>query len=95
MKLGYNPDDETPAKEKGKILSPTPVVAESSHRRQSSDAERLGMQMGRLGFGQTAGGAPAKAQTKNTGGFGSVGPIKAAAEGERNLVFYDVKPLLI
>ncbi|KAL0638432.1 ADP-ribosylation factor GTPase activating protein, ER-Golgi transport [Maublancomyces gigas] len=82
VKLGYNPDDETPAKEKGKILSPTPVVAESSHRRQSSDAERLGMQMGRLGFGQTAGGAPAKAQPKNTGGFGSVGPIKAAAEDE-------------
>lgn len=95
-KLGYNPDDEeAPAKEKGKILSPTPVAAESSHRRQSSDAERLGMQMGRLGFGQTAGGAPAKTQVKNTGGFGSVGPIRAAAEGKSNPSFYGVKSLLI
>lgn len=85
MKLGYNPDDgEAPTKEKGKILSPKPVVAESSHRRQSSDAERLGLQMGRLGFGQTAGSASAKVPAKNTGGFGSVGPIRAAAEGKLN-----------
>lgn len=53
------------------------------------------MQMGRLGFGQTAGGAPAKTQVKNTGGFGSVGPIRAAAEGKSNPPFYGVKPLLI
>lgn len=79
-KLGYNPDDEVP-KEKGKVLSPAPAAVESSHRRQSSDTERLGLQMGRLGFGQTAGAAPAKTQAKNFGGFGSVGPIKAAAEG--------------
>lgn len=40
--------------------------------------------MARLGFGQIGGpkssaAAPAK---KNTGGFGSVGPVKAAPEGK-------------
>lgn len=37
--------------------------------------------MGRLGFGQTAGTAAAKPAAKNMGGFGSVGPVRAATEG--------------
>lgn len=79
-KLGYNPDDEV-KDTKATPLSPVPAVSTTSHQRQSSDTERLGLQMGRLGFGQTAGAAAAKPAAKNMGGFGSVGPVKAAVEG--------------
>ncbi|KAL2024522.1 hypothetical protein VTK56DRAFT_7565 [Thermocarpiscus australiensis] len=65
------------------ILSPTPVSPArksygSSHTREKSAAEveRLGMGIGRLGFGQV--GKPAAAQ-KSAGGFGSIGPIKKTA----------------
>jgi ADP-ribosylation factor GTPase-activating protein 2/3 len=68
------------------IISPTPVSPArggygSSHSREKSAAEveRLGMGIGRLGFGQV--GKPAAAQ-KSAGGFGSVGPIKASTEGK-------------
>ena len=92
-KLGYDPDAEEeqtkePSGAAATILSPTPVspsASTSSHTRQKSNAEveRLGMGMGRLGFGQIGGGKPAQSQAakKNAGGFGSVGPVKAAAEG--------------
>ncbi|CAM1511525.1 Fc.00g090380.m01.CDS01 [Cosmosporella sp. VM-42] len=90
-KLGYDPDAEEEktksAAASAAILSPTPVSPSrgnvSSHTRQRSDAEveRLGMGVGRLGFGQI-GGAKAAAAKKNAGGFGSVGPVKAAPEDE-------------
>lgn len=90
-KLGYDPDaeDEVDAKKatdsKTTILSPTPISPTQSgygsgHTRQKSSAEveRLGMGIARLGFGQVGGAKPAT--QKAGGGFGSVGPIKAAPE---------------
>ncbi|KAL7922296.1 hypothetical protein ACQKWADRAFT_293060 [Trichoderma austrokoningii] len=93
-KLGYDPEAEeeqatksSAASSAAAIISPTPISpAPSSHTRQKSNAEmeRLGMGMGRLGFGQI-GGAKAAASSssssakKNAGGFGSVGPVKATA----------------
>lgn len=78
--------------ESNPILSPTPVsgasrggYGSSSHSREksASELERLGMGVARLGFGQIGGNkAAAPAAKKNAGGFGSVGPIKAAAEGK-------------
>jgi len=71
-----------------KILSPTAVSpgragfgATQGRERTNSELERLGMGMGRLGFGQVGGGKPAAAQ-KKMGGFGSVGPIKATQEDD-------------
>ncbi|TVY16953.1 ADP-ribosylation factor GTPase-activating protein glo3 [Lachnellula arida] len=71
-----------------KIASPTPVSpartgygSGKQHERSSSEVERLGMGMGRLGFGQIGGGKAAAAP-KKMGGFGSVGPIKATQEGQ-------------
>ncbi|KAK3903279.1 hypothetical protein C8A05DRAFT_32999 [Staphylotrichum tortipilum] len=93
-KLGYDPnaEEEAPKKAAGKsdagaaIISPTPISPArgsygSSHSREKSAAEveRLGMGMGRLGFGQV--GKPAVA-AKSAGGFGSVGPIKASAQDD-------------
>lgn len=91
-KLGYDPEAEEEA-DKAKVIKPEPSLASpavpkgdygsSSHTRQKSETERLGMGMQRLGFGQVGGGnnkaAPAK---KAATGFGSVGPIKAAAEDQ-------------
>lgn len=96
-KLGYDPEAEEAESKKAtvtkteaaNIASPTPVSPRgygSGHSREKSAAEveRLGMGFGRLGFGQVGGGKPAAAPAakKNAGGFGSVGPVKAAAEGE-------------
>ena len=71
-----------------KIASPTPVGpgrpgygSVQSRDRTNSELERLGMGMGRLGFGQVGGTKVAAAQ-KKVGGFGSVGPIKATQEGK-------------
>jgi ADP-ribosylation factor GTPase-activating protein 2/3 len=71
-----------------KIASPTPVSpgragysAAQGRERTNSELERLGMGIGRLGFGQVGGGKPAAAQ-KKMGGFGSVGPIKATQEDD-------------
>lgn len=73
------------------ILSPTPVSPTSarggygsaSHTREksASEMERLGMGIGRLGFGQVGANKAAAGAKKSAGGFGSVGPIKAAPEG--------------
>lgn len=93
-KLGYDPEaeEEKSAKDIGSggaaIISPTPVSPSrnvASHSRQKSDAEmeRLGMGVARLGFGQVGGNRAAAAKKKNAGGFGSVGPVKAAVEGRR------------
>lgn len=95
-KLGYDPDAEeeqaTATSGAGAaIISPTPVSpaqASSSHSRQKSNAEveRLGMSVARLGFGQVGGPkAAAAAETKkNSGGFGSVGPVKAPVDDSDN-----------
>ncbi|KAK4081782.1 uncharacterized protein Triagg1_2523 [Trichoderma aggressivum f. europaeum] len=93
-KLGYDPEAEeeqatkSSAASSAAIISPTPISpASSSHTRQKSNAEmeRLGMGMGRLGFGQIGGAkaaASASSAKKNAGGFGSVGPVKASAADE-------------
>jgi ADP-ribosylation factor GTPase-activating protein 2/3 len=71
------------------IIAPTPISPpqtgygnKQQHQRSPSEIERLGMGMGRLGFGQvgrtqSASSAPAPKKL----GFGSVGNAKAAAEG--------------
>lgn len=67
------------------IASPTPLspsrggfgATSKSHERKSSDVERLGMGIGRLGFGQTASSKPAPSRL----GFGAVGPSRSAADG--------------
>lgn len=95
-KLGYDPNAEEEKVEEGQgaaplgaspaPVSPPPSSSSAGHTRQKSNAEveRLGMGVGRLGFGQIGGGkaasaAPAK---KNAGGFGSVGPVKATEESD-------------
>lgn len=92
-KLGYDPDAEKaedearakPAASSAKIVSPTPVSpgrpsfgASRGHERTPSEMERLGMGMGRLGFGQV--GKP-KAPAPRKLGFGAVAPEKSAADG--------------
>ncbi|KAH6687705.1 hypothetical protein F5X68DRAFT_206098 [Plectosphaerella plurivora] len=92
-KLGYDPDAEEVPEKKGSaadssIISPTPVSPKggygSGHSRQKSNAEveRLGMGVTRLGFGQVGGAKPAPKKAAAAGGFGSVGPIKSAAEDD-------------
>lgn len=94
-KLGYDPDAEEAVTKKAtvtksadlpSIASPTPLSpgrnSTQSRERTNSEIERLGMGMGRLGFGQIGGAKPAAAQ-KTMGGFGSVGPIKATKEGKK------------
>lgn len=92
-KLGYDPEAEdaakkTAAKAESKVASPSPVSPgrgtygnPTPRDRSGSDAEKLGMGMARLGFGQIGGGPKAAAPAKKMGGFGSVGPIKAKEEG--------------
>ncbi|RYP55852.1 hypothetical protein DL771_012319 [Monosporascus sp. 5C6A] len=98
QKLGYDPEAEeaevkkaaTSAKtEATNVISPSPASPRSygsGHTREKSAAEveRLGMGMGRLGFGQVGGSKPAAsaATKKNAGGFGSVGPVKATVEDD-------------
>ncbi|KAJ5787099.1 Arf GTPase activating protein [Penicillium paradoxum] len=81
-KLGYDPEAEQAEAEAKKaasaaaaipIASPIPVSpARNSHDRNSSDVERLGMGMSRLGFGQVSKPVAPKKPT-----FGSVGPAKS------------------
>ena len=95
-KLGYDPDAEEPVAEatvkspidKPKIASPTPISPPKvgygpqakGHQRSPSELERLGMGMGRLGFGQVGSNKPAAAAPKKMG-FGAVGSSKAVEEG--------------
>jgi ADP-ribosylation factor GTPase-activating protein 2/3 len=87
-KLGYDPEAEkaetgakaTPASAT-KIAAPTPVNptragfgATRGHERTSSETERLGMGVARLGFGQVGG---AKAPVPAKMGFGDTGPSKS------------------
>ncbi|KAH7391530.1 hypothetical protein BKA64DRAFT_107467 [Cadophora sp. MPI-SDFR-AT-0126] len=90
-KLGYDPDaEEAPVIKKAttskaadlpSIASPTPM-SPSARGRNNSDVERLGMGMGRLGFGQVGGSKPAAAP-KKMGGFGSIGPAKAEDDDQK------------
>ncbi|CUS08425.1 unnamed protein product [Tuber aestivum] len=82
-KLGYDPEMEQPSKKEttGKIVSPTPTSP--VHARKSSDAERLGLSMNRLGFGQVAGAAAASGPAKKMGGFGSVGSSSRVEEDDQ------------
>lgn len=97
-KLGYDPESERAEEEaatKGKsassIVSPTPISprtsfgATRSHERSASEVERLGMGMGRLGFGQV--GKP-KAPAPKKLGFGAVGHANSAVDGTCNLLIH-------
>ncbi|PQE33211.1 arf gtpase-activating protein [Rutstroemia sp. NJR-2017a WRK4] len=93
-KLGYDPEAEEAATKKSTSTKATdssstaaPTSASSggygsghSRERSNGEIERLGMGIGRLGFGQVGGAKPAPA-AKKMGGFGSVGPIKASQDG--------------
>lgn len=95
-KLGYDPEAEEAAvqktvrsasiSEKTKIAAPTPVnpvkgYGAPKHERTKSEMERLGMGVGRLGFGQVGGSKPASAAPKKMG-FGSVGASRAVEDGK-------------
>jgi ADP-ribosylation factor GTPase-activating protein 2/3 len=71
-KLGYDPEAEDVAEKKTEVkVAPVPAAEPArGHARNSSDVERLGLQMNRLGFGQVA-GAKVAAPAKKMGGFGS------------------------
>ncbi|KAF2836045.1 putative ARF GTPase activator [Patellaria atrata CBS 101060] len=73
------------------IVSPTPVspprggfgAAAKNRERSDSELERLGMGMGKLGFGQIGGKKPAAAAPRKMG-FGAVGkPVPSQDESER------------
>ena len=72
------------------IVAPTPISPpqagygnKTQHQKTPSEVERLGMGMGRLGFGQVGKSAQAStAPAPKKLGFGSVGSTKAAAEGK-------------
>ena len=84
-KLGYDPEAEKAAEEKAKKAPVAPVASNTStHVRKTSDVERLGLSMNKLGFGQVA--APAAAAAPKKMGFGSVGSGKTAAQ-ECNFFF--------
>ncbi|GKZ29963.1 ADP-ribosylation factor GTPase activating protein, ER-Golgi transport [Aspergillus brasiliensis] len=88
-KLGYDPEaEQAEADAKAKatttaataIASPTPISpSRNSQERSSGDVERLGMGIGRLGFGQTVSTKPAAPKKL---GFGAVAPRSAADEEE-------------
>lgn len=69
------------------IVTPTPISppktgygnSNAGHQRSPSEIERLGMGMGRLGFGQMA--ATSVSAAPKAMGFGSVGPAKSAPRG--------------
>ncbi len=100
-KLGYDPDAEeapkkaiaTKAADLPSIASPSPLSpgkggSAQSRERTNSELERLGMGMGRLGFGQVGGSKPAAAP-KKMGGFGSVG-VRSTQEGRLNIPHWSV-----
>ena len=95
-KLGYDPDAEAEVAstiksahltDKSKIVSPTPLKpaqagygAPNSKERSAGEVERLGMGLGRLGFGQTGGAKPAAPAPKKMG-FGAVGGSRPTDDG--------------
>ena len=79
--------------EKPKIASPTPIspprpsfgsTSAAGHQRSPSELERLGMGVGRLGFGQVGGSKAAPVAASRKMGFGSVGTSKASQDGQQN-----------
>ena len=75
--------------EKPIIAAPTPIsprkggfgsAQPKGHQRTQSEMERLGMGMGRLGFGQVGGASKAATAPKKMG-FGSVGSSRTTEEG--------------
>ena len=78
-RLGYDPEDEKAKAEEKAKKSPvaTSSSTTTSHVRRSSDVERLGLSMNKLGFGQVA-AAPAAPVPKRMG-FGSTG-VKVAVQ---------------
>lgn len=94
-KLGYDPEAEKAAAassanslglaDKSKIASPTPISpakgfgTTKGHGRSESEVERLGMGVGKLGFGQVGGAKPAASAPKKMG-FGSMGSSSRSAE---------------
>ncbi|KIW10014.1 hypothetical protein PV08_11790 [Exophiala spinifera] len=99
-KLGYDPEAENAeqlAKNKSSSFgatvkdasapSPTSQSGPAAHTRSPSEIERLGMGMGRLGFGQIgskggAAGTSSTAPAPKKLGFGSVGASKAPVEDD-------------
>jgi len=92
-KLGYDPEAEDAAAKQAAIsskssepalASPTPISPNrggfGSTKRSEGEVERLGMGVGRLGFGQVGGNKPAQPAAKKMG-FGSVGGTKIAQDG--------------
>jgi ADP-ribosylation factor GTPase-activating protein 2/3 len=93
-RLGYDPEAEkadeaaktkSPVTEKTTIAAPTPLspgkggyASVQNHQRSPSEIERLGMGMGRLGFGQTGSTKATTAPASRKLGFGAVGASKAA-----------------
>jgi ADP-ribosylation factor GTPase-activating protein 2/3 len=80
---------EVNKKEASNIAAPAPVSPQAggfgaTAQKSNADVGRLGMGVARLGFGQIGGAKPAAAAAAsaktgaNTGGFGSVGPIRAS-----------------
>jgi ADP-ribosylation factor GTPase-activating protein 2/3 len=93
-KLGYDPDDEESVAKMKKetaasnVVSPSPISpprasfgSTTSRDRSGSDVEKIGMGVGRLGFGQM-GAAKAAAAPKKMGGFGSTGGSRSTEDGE-------------
>lgn len=89
-KLGYDPEDEEAVKKAAaeaapKIVAPTPLspgragFGTTQAKRTDGELERLGMGMGRLGFGQMGASKPAAPAAKKMG-FGSVGSTKIVQE---------------
>lgn len=72
------------------IASPTPLspsrggfgATSKSHERNASDVERLGMGVGRLGFGQTISSKPAPKKL----GFGAAGPSRSPEDSKPHSV---------
>lgn len=101
-KLGYDPEAEkaeaeakskTASTSTTKIASPTPISPGRSsfgstrgHERSASEVERLGMGMGRLGFGQV--GAAPKASVPKKPGFGAVGGPAPKIDGTLPVAIY-------
>lgn len=102
-KLGYDADAEKAdaatktgpsGTEKAKIAAPTPLGpstagygSSQTHQRSASEMERLGMGMGRLGFGQTGSAKASSAPAPRKLGFGAVGASRAG-DGMSGLPVY-------
>ena len=84
--------------EKPTIAAPTPISppkvgygTQTGHQRSPSEIERLGMGMGRLGFGQIGSSKPAASAEPRKLGFGSVGTPKATEGCSRKIFKYCLK----